>query len=482
METQLLSTVSTLTQLRSLNLSLLVNPHACTPDSVRPHATCLACLGALTALTSLHLSLQAGRKVYGDSWKEQTEAGAEHVAWAEVTEVQRSSLLSALRCMPQLQDLSCAKLWLRLYEVTPLTALTRLTLGGLLPPHVAPTGDGAASAVAAATSAAAASVGAGASASGGSLPPQLRAFDLWEAIAPSALAALQPPTSMTKLHVSCIRFGMSDVSPDCRVLPKAVRDFGLAARRLAPFLLPEYWHDLTVAADCGDRPMGPPEAGAQSHTGWIRQMDVLSALTHLRFQGVRLYVGDLACLVATLPDLEASTVSHTGVAHAVLRASAVLPWNAQWRSVASEVLSVLHQDKCRAGSLSWDGVAGRLVQPSTLHASDSCMLPCLNLLLPLQGLTLMDTHVSPGALHVLTGLQLLAVLTLDLKHCTHLTTDDLAATLCLLCRGIRALTEVTVMTKSELLDADACVDTVVEQLEAWEVAAPRIEIYPEAGM
>ncbi len=115
--------------------------------------------------------------------------------------------------------------------------------------------------------------------------------------------------------------------------------------------------------------------------------------------------------------------------------------------------------------------------PCTLSAS---MHAALRLMLPLQALTLLDTHVPPSALHALTGLQQLETLTLDLKHCAHLTTDGLAATLCLLCRGVRTLREVTVMTKSELLDADACVDAVVEQLEAWEVAAPRIEIYPEA--
>lgn len=71
-------------------------------------------------------------------------------------------------------------------------------------------------------------------------------------------------------------------------------------------------------------------------------------------------------------------------------------------------------------------------------------------------------------------------MSLDLKHCTHLNTDDLAATLCLLCRGIGALTEVMVVTKSGLLDADTCVDAAVEQLEAWEVAALGIEMFPEA--
>ncbi len=295
-QAQLHSTVSTLTQLRSLKLTLLVDPDTCTPDTVRPHATCVARLGALTSLTHLGLNVHPGHMFDGDSWREQQEAGVDHVAWAEVTEVQRTLLLSALRAMPQLQHLSCFRLWLRPSEVAPLTALTSLTVGGLLPPQAAPT---------------AANAGAASCASGGSLPPHLQTLALWEAVPPSALAALQPPPSLKELKVPGIRFGMSDVSPDCRVLPEAMQESGLAAQRLAPYLRLEWWRELEVAGDCGPRPMGPPEAGPRGHTGWIVELAMLSSRSQVKFDRVRLRVGDLACLVATLPKLQASTAVHS---------------------------------------------------------------------------------------------------------------------------------------------------------------------------
>ncbi len=280
---------SMLTQLRSLQLTICLSPSSCSPDAMRPHAKCLGDLGGLTALTSLHLGLSDCYMPAVDSWRRQQQDGSQLEAWEEVREVQRTSLLSALSCMPQLQHLYCSTLWLRPSEAASLTALTSLTLGGLLPPPPQqPVGNRAAAS--------------------GSLPPQLRTLFLLGDVSPSTLAALQPPPSLTALGVNCIRFGTSDASPDCRVLPKAVRDFGLAMRLLTSLQTEGHWEGLTVAADCGPRPMGPPEAGPQGHTGWIVELAVLDTwLTYIKLEGVRLRVGDVACLVSSLPRLQVCT-------------------------------------------------------------------------------------------------------------------------------------------------------------------------------
>ncbi len=75
--------------------------------------------------------------------------------------------------------------------------------------------------------------------------------------------------------------------------------------------------------------------------------------------------------------------------------------------------------------------------------------------------------MAPTALYALTGLQQLEELRLDLTHCTHLTTDELAALLCLLCRGIQTLASVSVDTKSSEVDLLACRTLVWGQLAAW---------------
>ncbi len=226
-------------------------------------------------------------------------------------EVHRASLLSALGCMPQLQHLHCHTLWLRPSDLASLTALTRITLGGLLPPTAAPVQvpaavDASASSAAAAGAAAAAAA-ARPSTAAGALPPQLQSLILAKAASPSALAALQPAPNLKHITLYRIRLGTSDVSPDGRVLPTVAADVGLAARLLAPFVESSELDDLTVAADCGPRPMGPPEAGLQGHTGWIRELAAVSALERLHISDVQLHVGDLTSLVSVLPDLKAST-------------------------------------------------------------------------------------------------------------------------------------------------------------------------------
>ncbi len=84
--------------------------------------------------------------------------------------------------------------------------------------------------------------------------------------------------------------------------------------------------------------------------------------------------------------------------------------------------------------------------------------------------------MSLGALHALAGLQQLERLTLDLTHCRSLTTDDLTATLALLCRAMPSLSSTEVRTDSVELDADVCVQSVREQLSRWGTRPPWIQI------
>ncbi len=295
---RVLSSVCGLTGLRSLRLDLRLHPDNMTLDAVRPHATSLAQLGALTVLTRLHLELSDCYEPAGDSWDKQQEDGEEHEAWEEVREVQRTSLLSALRCMPQLQDLSCRTLWLRPSEAASLAALTSLTLGRLLAPQ-----DGMAAGVAAPAS--------------GALPPQLRTLSLRAGASPSVLAALQPPPSLTELDLSSIRFGTTDVSRGCKVLPEAVQAFGEAVRLVMHYLpkcRQQEQRRIQVVAACGDDLMMPPDqAGCEGHAGWIRQLAPLGAwLTGLQIRGIRLTHGDLQCLVSELPNLQASLLLYSG--------------------------------------------------------------------------------------------------------------------------------------------------------------------------
>ncbi len=279
----MLSTITTLTQLRSVNLNL-ADPTISSPDAARHHAATWLYLSALTALTSLKLELSDCYKSAGDSWRRQQQDGEEHEAWEEVREVQRTSLLSALRAMPQLQHLDCRTLSLRLSEAAFLTALTSLTLGGLLPPPQQPHSNSAAAP--------------------GALPPQLRALTLAGGTSPTLLAAWQPPPGLTQLHVSCIRFGTSDVSPELQLRPEMARCVSLAAELLARLSGREPFADVAIVADCGDLPMQPPVDAALGHVEWIRGLAPLGTwLETVKVEGVRLHVGDLVCLVSTLPQL-----------------------------------------------------------------------------------------------------------------------------------------------------------------------------------
>ncbi len=284
---KLLSAVCKLPQLRSLRLDLSLDPNSCTLNAMSRHASVPSHLSTLTALTKLQLELSDCFEPAGDSWRRQGRDGPQHAAWEEVREAHRTALLSALRHMPHLQDLTCRKLWLRPSEAASLTALTSLTLGGLLPPErQQPKGNSIAAAVC-------------------TLPPQLRTLTLASGASPSFLAAFQPPPSLTEINVSCIRFGRADVSLGWRLLPQPARDVGPAAELLAR----SEPRAVKIVADCGAFVMKPPEGAADGHEAWIRGLGPLGTwLEDLTLTGVHLLVGDLVCLASTLPKLTVSRI------------------------------------------------------------------------------------------------------------------------------------------------------------------------------
>ncbi len=284
---KLLSTMCKLTQLRSLRLELSLGAGSCTLYAMRQHATVLVHLSTLTALTSLDLELPSCYEPAGDSWQRQLQDGHQHAAWEEVREAHRTAVLSALRCMPQLQDLICRKLWLRPSDLASLTAsLTSLILGGLLPPEQQQ--QDSSSAAASCT-----------------LPPQLRTLALAGGASPSCLAAFQPPPSLMEINVSCIRFGRADVSLDCWLRPQAARDVSAAAELLAR----SEPRACKIVADCGNGPMQPPGGAADGHEPWIRGLEPLGTwLEDLTMRGVQLLVGDVVCFASMLPKLRVSDV------------------------------------------------------------------------------------------------------------------------------------------------------------------------------
>ncbi len=198
----MISTVAQLTTLQSLILLTSFNTTSWSPEAVLPHATCVARLSALTALNHLQLELSWCYDTHRDSGSAMETEGKQHGAWCEVRETHRTSLLSALRCMPQLQHLDCPTLWLQPSDLASLTALTSATLRGLLPPAVGQqpsgregrglTGPQAAGCV--------------------PLPPYLRELVLFLGASPRAYAALRPAAAFSRLRAPIMLFSMSDTT------------------------------------------------------------------------------------------------------------------------------------------------------------------------------------------------------------------------------------------------------------------------------
>ncbi len=292
MEAQIFGTVAQLTTLRSLQLYTNVNPDAWSPESVRPYATSVAHLSALTALTSLSLVPSWLYEDHGDSWKRAQRDGRKHGAWCEVRDAHRTSLLFALSCMPQLKRLDCPTLWLRPSELGPMGALTFLRVGGLLPPVMGPS-DGPAE-----------GGSAGVSAADRHLPQRLRELVLRVGASPRALAPLLLTPALCKLDVQLMRFGMSDVDTEGRLRAEAVAAVGQAVRLLAVYRdqIPDVVR-LCIEADGGPGPVKPREDAPNGHIEWIWQLQGLAAFRNLKLAHLDLRAGDLSCLGQALGSM-----------------------------------------------------------------------------------------------------------------------------------------------------------------------------------
>ncbi len=135
-EARVLSSVCQLTGLQSLHLTTNVPAHACDYPEVARYAFSLTHLSTLTALTSLDLQLPACYRPMADRYSRWKACGDDEKchAWQKLWSTQRASLLFAVRGMRRLQHLGCRDLCMEPPELAPLTALTSLTLGGLMPP------------------------------------------------------------------------------------------------------------------------------------------------------------------------------------------------------------------------------------------------------------------------------------------------------------------------------------------------------------
>lgn len=314
------STVAQLTQLQSLELRTNPAPDTCTPDALLCHIPALGSLAALTALTSLELVLPVCYMPIADNYMRLLDSGSQWQAWEVVRQLQHGALLSAFRCMPNLQRLACPTLHLATSDtcLTCLTKLTSLTLGGLLPPPPPPSpvphlhdsgGSAAAAASAVLAAAAAATFRPGAKPPAGSslLPPMLQQLDLVAGVSAGALAALQLPPSLMWLRVPRIQIGMSDLTGDGSMRPQTLDDLGAAVQLILSLPTPPEipTSGIELAAE-GCRPLsGPRGNGPQSYAQWIPQLAGLDAFQVLILSGgMRLQEGDLVCLASTLPDLQ----------------------------------------------------------------------------------------------------------------------------------------------------------------------------------
>ncbi len=282
--------------LQSLSLHVYSCGTAHSPEGVRRHATCVAQLSALSALTSLKLELPGYCQGQGNSWQQQQQQqqqqqeGEQHAARFEAQEAHRTSVLSTMRCMPQLQHLDCPTLWLQPSEAASLTALTSLTMQGVLPPPGAlePAQRGAAVTTAAS----------------GGLPPQLRKLTLHATVSPRVLALLQPPACFAVLNASRLCFGVSDVDPEGRLRPEAVQAMGPAVRLIVAFKdRSRYRHEIILMNDGSHGRLLPREGSPNGHSEWIQQLQGLDAFAELTLRRFELRTGDLACLGQALPRL-----------------------------------------------------------------------------------------------------------------------------------------------------------------------------------
>ncbi len=301
-EDGIITPILQLTHLRELYLTIHVEPEEFTLEAIAPYATSLARLSALTALTALELDLSRCYEFGGDSVEMMQLEGDDHAAWTEVREAHRTSLLSALRALPQLQLLHCPKLWLHASEAATLTTLTGLQLGGLLSP---PPGE---------------------SSPTSPLPPRLADLDLDSGVSPRLLASLQIPSTLTSLSLYRLRFGMSDVNQEtCQLLPETVAAVGPAVRLMKALRpngpLRRFW---LLTADGAARPLLPRAGVPDGHAEWLGQLGALDG-ADFALRGFALQVEDVCCLAHTLGKVHVSPpmgAFHLAYSIAALRTAA----------------------------------------------------------------------------------------------------------------------------------------------------------------
>ncbi len=298
MEPSVYSTVAQLTALQSLHLS--TSSHPSSLDGVRRHATCVASLSALTALTHLRLEPPSTYEDHGDDHNytvnilhEPDTVNILHELedWCEAREAYRSSLLSALGCMPRLQSFSCSPLWLRPSELAPLTALTNLQLAGLLLP------DG----------------GPGSPPAGVALPPQLHTMALRVGASPRTFALLRPSAAFTRLDARYVQFGMSDISEDGLLLEETVEAVGPTVRLLTAYRHRDglrsqdrfSYDEVLYIAGRGPETVRPREGSPNGHIEWIRQLQGLDgAYDCVVIDSMVLSPADMSCVGHTLRNLQ----------------------------------------------------------------------------------------------------------------------------------------------------------------------------------
>ncbi len=286
-EDSILASIGQLTSLRSLSLLTRLAPAVCTPDVLAPHITSMARLSTLTALTRLQLELPIAYQHHGDSWSERNAKGNQHVAWCAAREDHRTSLLSALHCMPQLQHLDCPTLWLWPSQATSLTALTSLKLGGLLlPPPPSASGGGS-------------------SDGAFSLPARLVDLTLNTTVSPRLLASLQVPSTLTALHLWWLCFGMSDVTPDNRLLPETVEAVGPALQLISSLRAAEpTYSELVFDADGAPGVLLPRTGVSEGHVEWLRHLTAVEGVEVVKLRTLALQFEDMCCLAQAVGGCE----------------------------------------------------------------------------------------------------------------------------------------------------------------------------------
>ncbi len=308
----MVNAVAQLTGLRSLCLRAALAPTSSSPEELAPHATSVARLSALTALTRLELRSSQCYEFHGDRWSVMHKHG---LALEDACEAHRTSMLSAVRCMPQLQHLHCPTLWLRPSEVAPLTALTSLSVGGLLPPS--PPGAGPRAHLAADMEVDAAPGDAAAPAPGGQhmredyaegavLPAGLQELRLSTGASPCTLAALQLPAPVRSVHCSALILGCRDVEQLECIKQEALEALGPAVRLLSKQETCCASDTVQVVVDGGPELLQPRQDTPTGHVEWLQQLAGLGAFSGVELEGVELRVGDVCCLVRMWPNVKVS--------------------------------------------------------------------------------------------------------------------------------------------------------------------------------